>query len=39
MVTKGVEKATILIVVDDTVVHETEVLNVADPVVADGEWN
>jgi hypothetical protein len=39
MVTKGVEKATILIVADDTVVHETEVLNMADPAVVDGEWN
>jgi hypothetical protein len=37
MVTKVVEKATILIVVDETVVHEKQVLNVAVPVVADGE--
>jgi hypothetical protein len=37
MVTKVAETATILVVADDTVVHETKVLNVAVPVVTEGE--
>jgi hypothetical protein len=37
MVTKVAEMATIFVVADDTVVHETSVLNVAAAVVAEGE--